>query len=79
MTNRLFAERLNQELDKIEMPLREDERLDAFSKMFHLPKFKAEAMLHGVYLPDEDLLQSLAKEFEIDPNWLIGKSETRTQ
>ncbi|OGV49833.1 MAG: hypothetical protein A3F46_04910 [Legionellales bacterium RIFCSPHIGHO2_12_FULL_42_9] len=77
MTNRQFAERLNRELDGIEAPLREDERVEAFSKMFHIPKFRAEAILHGTYLPDENLLNAVADEFEINADWLIGKSENR--
>ncbi len=77
MTNRQFAERLNRELDNIEAPLREDERVEAFSKMFHIPKFRAEAILHGIYLPDDHLLKAVADEFEINADWLIGKSEER--
>lgn len=73
MTHRLFAERLNRELDNIDVPDREDERIEAFSKMFHVPKFKAEALLHGVYLPDESLLNNIAQELEVNPNWLVGK------
>lgn len=76
MPHKLFSEHLNQELDNIDVPSREDERIDAFSKMFHIPKFKAEALLHGVYLPDETLLQSIAQELEVDPDWLIGKTES---
>ena len=77
MTNKQFAERLNKELDDIEAPSREDERVEAFSKMFHIPKFQAEALLHGIYLPDEHLLQTVADELEVNVDWLIGKSEQR--
>ena len=75
MTHRLFAERLNRELDNIDVPSREDERIEAFSKMFHIPKFKAEALLHGISLPDESLLESIAQELEVNPNWLVGKTD----
>lgn len=77
MTNKQFAERLNKELDGIEAPVREDERVEAFSKMFHIPKFRAEAILHGIYLPDENLLKTVANEFEVNADWLIGKSDQR--
>lgn len=77
MTNRQFAERLNGELDSIEAPPREDERVEAFAKMFHLPKFRAEAILHGIYLPDENLLKAVADELEVNADWLIGKSDNR--
>ena len=77
MINRQFAERLNKELDSIEAPPRENERVEAFAKMFHIPKFRAEAILHGIYLPDENLLNAVANEFEVNADWLIGKSEQR--
>lgn len=76
MPHKIFAERLNQELDTIDLPSREDERIEAFSKMFHIPKFKAEALLHGVYLPDDTLLQNIAQELEVKPDWLIGKTDS---
>lgn len=76
MPHKIFAERLNQELDNIELPSREDERIEAFSKMFHIPKFKAEALLQGIYLPDETLLTAIALELEVDPNWLIGSAKS---
>ena len=75
--NREFAERLNRELDSIEAPAREGERIEAFAKMFHIPKFRAEAILHGVSLPDEDLLNAIADELEVNADWLIGKSDQR--
>lgn len=77
MSNREFAERLNKELDNIEAPPREDERIEAFQLMFHIPRFKAEAILHGVYLPDDQLLKAIANELEVNADWLIGKSEQR--
>ena len=77
MTDKQFSERLNKELDNIEFPPHQDERVDAFSKMFHIPKFKAEAILNGIYLPEENLLQIIADELEINADWLKGKSEQR--
>lgn len=72
MTNKIFSERLNKELDNIGVPIREDERIDAIAIMFKLPKFKAHAIIDGITLPDDELLQAIAKELEVDPDWLIG-------
>ncbi|KTD47050.1 hypothetical protein Lrub_1972 [Legionella rubrilucens] len=77
MPNKQFAERLNRELDAIGVPLRSDERIEVFSKLIKIPKFKAEAMLNGVTVPDEALLKLLAEELEVNPDWLIGKSEQK--
>ncbi|KTC99606.1 hypothetical protein [Legionella erythra] len=77
MPNKQFAERLNRELDAIGVPLRSDERIEVFSKLIKIPKFKAEAMLNGITVPDEALLKILAEELEVNPDWLIGKSEQK--
>lgn len=77
MPNKIFAERLNKELDGIGAPPRSNERIEVFSKLVKVPKFKAEALLDGITIPDSVLLQRLAEEFEINPDWLIGKSEYR--
>lgn len=74
MANKLFAEKLGSELDSLGMPERLDERISAFSEFLNIPKFKAEAYLSGIFLPDEQLLQTLATELEVNPEWLIGKS-----
>lgn len=75
MTHKLFAERLNKELDDIDFPQHEAERVEAFSTMFHLPKFKAEAILSGNMLPSEELLQAISDELEVNANWLTGKED----
>ena len=77
MSNKLFAERLNKELDSVGAPLRSDERIEVFSKLVKIPKFKAEAFLSGITVPDETLLNRIAEELEVNPLWLIGKSEQR--
>lgn len=77
MTNKLFAERLNKELDAIGVPPRSDERVEIFSKLVKIPKFKAEAFLNGIIIPDPILLKRIADEFEVNSNWLLGRSEQR--
>lgn len=77
MPNKLFAERLNKELDNIGVPPRSEERVEVFSKLIKIPKFKAEAFLNGVSLPEQTILSLLAEELEVSPEWLIGRSEQR--
>ena len=77
MTHKIFSERLNKELDSIDLPIREDERIDTFAIMFKLPKFKAHAIIDGITLPDPALLESIANELEVNPEWLIGHSDDR--
>lgn len=77
MTNKLFSERLNRELDGIGAPLHSQERIDVFAKLLKIPKFKAEAILSGSTLPSPDLLEILAEELEVNPDWLLGKSEQK--
>ncbi|CDZ77507.1 hypothetical protein BN59_01790 [Legionella massiliensis] len=77
MSNKILAERLNKELDTIGVPPRSDERIDAFSKLVKIPKFKADAFLNGISVPDPVVLNRIADEFEVNPDWLIGKSDQR--
>ncbi len=74
MSNRQFSERLNKELDVIGLPSRSDERVEAFSKLIKVPKFKAEALLNGLTIPSLDLLNVLSAELEVNGDWLVGKS-----
>ena len=73
MTNKLFSERLNLELDKIDLPKPLDERIEAFSKLMHIPRFKAEAMLNGHVPSEASLLDNVAQELEVTSDWLLGK------
>ncbi len=77
MPNKQFSDRLNKELDSIGVPLHNEERVEVFSKLIKVPKFKAEAFLNGLTLPDATLLNFIADELEVNPDWLIGKSEQR--
>ncbi|ASQ45236.1 hypothetical protein [Legionella clemsonensis] len=77
MPYRQFAEHLNKELDAIGMPSRSEDRIEAFAKLIKIPKFKAEAFLNGVVLPDQKHLTMIAEELEVSADWLIGKSEQK--
>ena len=75
MSNRIFAERLNAELDDIGMPQRVDERIETFSKFIELPKFKAQAVLNGNEIPNQEILTFLANQLEVSVAWLLGKDD----
>lgn len=73
MSNKKFAERLNKALDDIGVPQKSDERVDVFSKLLKIPRFKADSLLNGTMLPDEPLLVLLTNELEITQAWLLGR------
>jgi hypothetical protein len=75
VSNRIFAERLNAELDDIGMPQRVDERIETFSKFIELPKFKAQAVLNGNEIPNQEILTFLANQLEVSVAWLLGKDD----
>ena len=77
MHNKQFSERLHQELDEIGVPQRADERIEVFSKLIKIPKFKAEAILNGNITVEPPLLTLLAEELEVSAEWLLGKSDKR--
>jgi len=77
MTNRIFSERLNHELNAMGMPERLDERIETFSKVFKTPRFKSEAILNGNTIPDGELLNKLAQELEVSANWLLGDDKSK--
>lgn len=77
MSNKQFSNRLNQELDNIGVPLPNEERIAVFSKLIKVPRFQAEAFLNGATVPNATILNSIAEELEVNPDWLIGKSELK--
>jgi hypothetical protein len=78
MSNKKLTERLNYELDELGVPALMTERVQACSKMFELPKFKIEALLHGVAL-DSSTMQKIAEELEVTPDWLFGTAQEKTE
>ncbi|MCP0914535.1 MULTISPECIES: hypothetical protein [Legionella] len=77
MSNKQFSERLNKELDEIGVPQRADERVEVFAKLINIPRGKAEAILNGNIHSGTPLLQLIAEELEVNPEWLLGKSDKR--
>ncbi|WED43531.1 hypothetical protein [Legionella cardiaca] len=77
MSNKKLSERLNNELDALGVPGLMIERVQVCSKLFKLPKFKAEAVLNGMVL-DSMSLQTIADELEVSVDWLLG-SKTKKE
>ena len=75
MANRVFAQRLNQELDNMGLPERNQDRIEAFAKLIKAPRFKAESILHGEQMPNIETLQLIATELEVSIDWLIGQGK----
>ncbi|MCE0724463.1 MULTISPECIES: hypothetical protein [Legionella] len=78
MSNKKLTERLNYELDELGVPALMKERVQACSRMFELPKFKIEALLHGVAL-DGTTMQKIADELEVSTDWLFGAAQEKTK
>ncbi|BCA94098.1 hypothetical protein TUM19329_04590 [Legionella antarctica] len=78
MLNKRFSERLNKELDSIGAPETTAERIEVLSKLIKVPKFKAEALLNGSTTPDATLLTVLAQELEVNADWLLGKTDSKS-
>ena len=76
MVNKLFAERLHQELDKMDVPQPNDERIEVFAKLLKVPRFKAEAILNGHVPVEEPLREKIAEELEVNFAWLMGETKT---
>jgi hypothetical protein len=75
MNTRVFVERLNQGLDDIGVPTLVSERVDVFAKLLDVPRFKAEAILNGRLPIDQHILEKIAKELEVSPEWLLGHDD----
>lgn len=75
MANKIFAQRLNQELDNIGLPERNQDRIEAFAKLIKAPRFKAESILQGEQIPNTETLQLIASELEVSVDWLIGQGK----
>lgn len=78
MLNKRFSERLNKELDSIGVPETTRERIEVLAKLIKVPKFKAEALLSGNARTDEPLLATLAQELEVNIDWLLGKTDSKS-
>lgn len=78
MSNKKLTERLNNELDVLGVPSLMTERIQVCSKLFNLPKFKAEALLNGIVTVDSSYLKKIADELDVSMDWLFGSKEKTT-
>lgn len=65
-----FAQKLNHCLDETGAPTSTRERAAILSKLLALPKHQAWGLLEGHQIPDADIIDLIANEFEVDPKWL---------
>jgi len=78
MGNKQFSDRLNKELDEIDVPQQREERVAIFAKLIKVPRFRAEAILNGnTMMLEPPVLSLLADELEVSADWLLGKSDKR--
>jgi transcriptional regulator with XRE-family HTH domain len=68
-----FADQLNKGLDELGAPTGVRERSIVLSKMLHITKQQAWALLEGQVFPDENLLQQIAEELEMDVSSFLKK------
>lgn len=71
--NRNFTLRINKELNEAGFPTDLRERTRAFAKAFHVSRHTANQILNGTSIPNPELLELIAKEFEVTQDWLLGK------
>jgi len=73
LSARDFAEKLNSCLDSIDAPASARERAAILSKMLDIPKQQAWSLVEGQLVPEKELLQKIADEFEVDLLWLSSE------
>lgn len=69
-----FAARLNKCLDETDAPTAIRERAVILSKMINISKHQALSLLEGQQLPTHELLEILAREFDVEQSWLNGSN-----
>jgi hypothetical protein len=68
----VFKQRFNKLLDEAEVPTEQSARIEAVARIFALKRHQVAAMLNGK-IPDQDLLERIAGEFEVKATWLHGQ------
>lgn len=72
---KLFAEKLNQGLNDLGVPINIRERSIILGRMIHIPKQQAWALLEGHIFPDENLLEQIAIELDVNRDWLLKRDD----
>lgn len=70
---KIFSQRLNQCLDDTDAPNSIRERAVILGKMLDISKHIAWNMLEGHQLPEPEVIQHIASEFEVESKWLSGE------
>lgn len=70
-----FVEKLNHCLDEMDAPKRADKRESILADMLHISKFQAGSLLSGRQLPDQELLNRMALEFDVELEWFSGNQK----
>lgn len=68
-----FEDRLERLLNEADFPSNLRERSAIFAKMFKVSTETSRNILCGKKIPANDILQNIASEFEVSPEWLLGK------
>lgn len=72
MSNRLFLDRITNELDTIGLPQPQSERIDAFAKLVGIHRTQSEAILEGHIPKDELVIKKLEDALEVNFSDLIS-------
>jgi hypothetical protein len=68
-----FEDRLERLLNEADFPADLRQRNKIFAKMFKIGTELSQNILLGKKRPTGDILYSIANEFEVSPEWLLGK------
>ena len=68
-----FEDRLERLLNEADFPTNLRQRTTIFAKMFRISSELSQNILRGKKVPNSDILSNIANEFEVSPEWLIGK------
>lgn len=75
MTPKEFVEKLNQCLDDSDAPKALNKRAEALSVTLDISRQEAHSLLAAQQLPSDDMINQIANVFEVEPNWLAGKTQ----
>ena len=68
-----FEDRLERLLNEADFPTNLRQRSAIFAKMFQISTELSQRILLGKKIPDNGVLNNIAREFEVSTSWLIGK------
>lgn len=72
-TPRQFADKLNHCLDDMDAPKGDRERAGILSKLIGIPRHISHSLLQGHKMPEDELIERLAIEFDVETQYLCGR------